>query len=115
MKQSFAVVYTLHCSAFKKIIIVLYPRNQDELDLLQNGWDYALKDFVENYKKEHIDLVRSSASISSKRNDGVKHHDFDDKDIDYPIKFIPLHKCRYCLEGFKNEEEKKIHELNLHV
>ena len=35
----------------------------DKLDLLQNGWDYALKDFVENYKKERIDLVRSSASI----------------------------------------------------
>ena len=25
----------------------------DKLDLLQNGWDYALKDFVENYKKEY--------------------------------------------------------------
>lgn len=90
----------------------------DKLDLLQNGWDFALKDFVENYKKEHIEMVRSSTSISSEGNDGVKHHDFDDfdnKDNDYPIKFIPLHKCRYCLAGFKNEEEKKIHELKWHI
>lgn len=87
----------------------------DKLDLLQNGWDYALKDFVESYKKERIEMVRSFASISSKGNDSVKQHDFDDKDIDYPIKFIPLHKCRYCLAGFKNEEEKKIHELKWHI
>lgn len=87
----------------------------DKLDLLQNGWDYTLKDLVENYKKEHIEMVRSSASTSSKGDDDVKHHDFDDKDNDYPIKFIPPHKCRYCLAVFKNEEEKKIHELKWHI
>jgi hypothetical protein len=87
----------------------------DKLDLLQNGWDYALKDFVKNYKKERIEMVRSSAPISSKGSDGVEHHDFDDKDEDYPIKFIPLHKCSYCLAGFNNEEEKEIHELKWHI
>lgn len=86
----------------------------DKLDLLQNGWDYTLKDFVENYKKERIKMVRFSASTSSKGDD-LSHHDFDDKDNDYPIKFIPPHKCRYCLAGFKNEEEKKIHELKRHI
>jgi hypothetical protein len=25
----------------------------DKLDLLENGWDYALRDFVDNYKKDH--------------------------------------------------------------
>jgi hypothetical protein len=60
-------------------------------------------------------MVGSYASISSKDSDGVKHHDFDDKDDDYPIKFIPLHKCSYCLAGFNNEEEKKIHELKWHI
>jgi hypothetical protein len=80
----------------------------DKLDLLQNGWDHALKELVKDYK-------RSSASISSKDNDGVKYHNFDNKDNDYPIKFIPLHKCRYCLAVFKNEEEKKIHELKWHI
>jgi hypothetical protein len=87
----------------------------DKLHLLQNGWDYTLKDLVENYKKEHIEMEESSTSTSSKSDDNLKHHDFDDKDNDYPIKFIPLHKCRYCLAGFKNEEEKKIHELKWHI
>lgn len=87
----------------------------DKLDLLQNGWDYTLKDLVENYKKERIEMVRSSASTLSKGGDDVRHHDFDDKDNDYPIKFIPPHKCRYCLAGFTNEEEKKLHELKWHI
>ena len=86
----------------------------DKLDLLQNGWDYTLKDLVENYKKERIKMVGFSASTSSKGDD-LSHHDFDDKDNGYPIKFIPPHKCRYCLAGFKNEEEKKIHELKWHI
>ena len=87
----------------------------DKLDLLQNGWDYTLKDIVENYKKERIEIVWSSSSISSKGDDNAEHRDLDDKDNDYPIKFIPPHKCRYCLAGFNNEEEKKIHELKWHI
>lgn len=86
----------------------------DKLDLLQNGWDYTLKDLVENYKKERIEMAKSSASASSK-GDNVKHHDFDDKVSDYPIKFMSPHKCRYCLVEFKSEEEKKKHELKWHI
>jgi hypothetical protein len=87
----------------------------DKLNLLQNGWDYTLKDLVENYKKERVEMVRSAASTSPKGIDNVKLRDFDDKDNDYPIKFIPPHKCRYCLAAFKNEEEMKIHELKWHI
>jgi hypothetical protein len=87
----------------------------DKLDLLQNGWDYTLKDLIKNYKKERIEMVRSSTSTSSKGDDNVKDHDFGDEDSDYPIKFIPQHKCRYCPAWFKNEEEKKIHELKWHI
>lgn len=86
----------------------------DKLDLLQNGWAYALRDLVEKYKKERIEMGISSGSASSK-DDDLKHHIFDAKDNDYPIKFISPHKCRYCLAGFKSEEEKKIHELKWHV
>jgi hypothetical protein len=75
----------------------------DKLDLLQNGWDYTLKDLVQNYKKELIEMAKPSASTSPKGGD-VKLHDLDDKDNDYPIKCILLHKCRYCLAGFKNYE-----------
>lgn len=86
----------------------------DNLDLLQNGWDYTLKDLVENYKKERIEMAKSSVSTSL-NDDNVKNHGFDDKDSDYPIKFISSHKCRYCLAGFKNEEGKKKHELKWHI
>ena len=86
----------------------------DKLDLLRNGWDYTLKDLVENYKRERIEMAKSSASIMSK-NDNLKHHDFDDNDNDYPIKFVTPHKCSYCLAGFKNEEERKNHELKWHI
>lgn len=85
----------------------------DKLNLLQNGWDYTLKDLIKTYKKERIEMGRSSASTTLKNND-LKHHDFD-KDSDYPIKFIFQHKCRYCSAAFKNEEEKKIHELKWHI
>ena len=49
----------------------------DKLDLLQNGWDYTLRDLVNNYNKERMQMARSSASTSSKV-DNEKHHDFDD-------------------------------------
>ena len=86
----------------------------DKLDLLKNGWDYTLKDLVETYKRERIELERSSTFASSKGGD-LKHPEFDEIDNDYPIKFISSHKCRYCLAEFKNEEEKKIHELRWHI
>ena len=86
----------------------------DKLDLLRNGWDYTLKDLIENYKRERIEMAKSSASITPK-DDNVKHHDFDDNDNDYPIKFISPHKCSYCLGVFKNEEERKKHELEWHI
>jgi hypothetical protein len=59
-------------------------------------------------------MERSSASTSLKDNE-LKHHDFGIKDSDYPIKFISPPKCRYCSAEFKNEEEKKIHELKWHI
>ena len=79
----------------------------DKLDLLQNGWDYTLKDLVENYKKERIDMVRSSASTSSKSDDNVKHHDFDDKNNDYPIKFIPHISAGIVLQGLRMRKKRK--------
>lgn len=97
----------------------------DKLDLLQNGWDYALRDFVDNYKKEHMEMLRSSPSTSYKKLSfststfgttmGNKGDSREHNDDDYPIKFISLHKCTYCDAEFKNEEERKEHELTWHV
>ena len=90
----------------------------DKLDLLQNGWDYALRDLVDNYNKERIQIARSPASTSSKV-DNEKHLDFDDyyddNDNDYPIKFISGLKCTYWHARFKDEEERKKHEMKWHI
>jgi hypothetical protein len=101
----------------------------DKLDVLQNGWDYALRDFVDNYKKDHRGISRSPASAfpsynrmssSSSSISGTTTRDKGDDnkehtDKDYPIKFISLHRCTYCDEEFRNEEERKEHELRWHV
>lgn len=96
----------------------------DKLDLLQNGWDYALRDFVDNYKKEYAEKMRSMASESTLHGKSSSTASFgnlmQDKkgnrnDDDYPIKFIFPHRCTYCHAKFKDEEERKKHELKWHV
>ena len=89
----------------------------DRLELLQNGWDYTLKDFLTITKKYVWKLVRSSA-FTSYAGDNSENHDVDvdnDSNDDYPIKIISTYKCTYCLAEFKNEEKKKKHELKWHI
>lgn len=89
----------------------------DRLQLLQNGWEYTLKDLLSNYKKVRMKLVSLSASTSY-AGDSSENHDVDvdnDSNDDYPIKIISTCKCTYCLAEFKNEEKKKKHELKWHV
>ena len=92
----------------------------DRLELLQNGWDYTLKDLLDNYKKVRMEMVRSSASTAYAVCDNGENHDVDKdndnyNDNDYPIKIISTYKCTYCLAEFKNEEKKKKHELKWHI
>ena len=73
----------------------------DRLDLLQNGWDYTLKDLLRQLQKRtygngKVICIHLICGVII-----VKHHDVDDdndsNDNDYPIKFISTYKCTYCL------------------
>jgi hypothetical protein len=97
----------------------------DKLDILRNGWEYALRNFVDNYKKDHRGILRSSASASPSNNglfstsssiSGTTMRDKGDDnrehiDKDYSIKFISLHRSTYCEEEFRDEEVGKEQEL----
>lgn len=69
----------------------------DHIENLKHGWDYALRELIENYKKE------------------LYQKDFSKDEYMHFIKLIPFHKCTYCNTRFPNEEEKKDHELNWHI
>ena len=52
-------------------------------------------------------MVRSSSSISSKGDDNAEHSDLDDKDNDYPIKFIPHISAGIVLQGLRMRKKRK--------
>ena len=95
----------------------------DHFGDLQHGWDYALRKFINNYKEERLESVKistptfttKSSSLSpSPSNITIGDLVADDKN-EYPIKSISSHKCTYCAIIFNNEEERKKHELALHI
>ena len=63
----------------------------DNIKDLQHGWDYTLRELIENYKKN---------CYQKSSGDGVQS-----------IKLIPFHKCRYCDKELSSQEEKKKHEF----
>ena len=95
----------------------------DQFADLQHGWDYALREFINNYKEERLESVKistptfttKSSSLSpSPSNITIGDLVADDKN-EYLIKSISSHKCTYCAIIFNNEEERKKHELALHI
>lgn len=69
----------------------------DHIENLKHGWDYTLRELIENYKNE------------------LYNQDFRQDKYFRILKLIPFHKCTYCNTKFRNEEEKKDHELNWHI
>jgi hypothetical protein len=94
----------------------------DQFGDLQHGWDYALREFINNYEEERLESVKistptsttKSSSLSPSSNITIGDLVADDKN-EYPIKSISSHKCTYCAIIFNNEEERKKHELALHI
>ena len=84
----------------------------DHFGDLQHGWDYALREFINNYKEERMESVKISSPSPS--NITIGDLVADDKN-EYLIKSISSHKCTYCAIIFNNEEERKKHELALHI
>jgi len=67
----------------------------DNIRDLQHGWDYTLREVIENYKKNRYQKI-SGNDLQS-------------------IKLIPFYKCTYCNKELSSEEEKKEHELLWHI
>ena len=105
----------------------------DYLKDLKHGWDFTLRHFIEEYKslKQQQNIQRNRPRITSidptssqetvakdqassdSMNMDIQRYDGDD--YSYPIKLIPHIKCHYCELHFHNENERKEHELELHV
>ncbi|MGC2563674.1 MAG: hypothetical protein WA326_11770 [Nitrososphaeraceae archaeon] len=95
----------------------------DHFGDLQHGWDYALREFINNYEEERLESVKISTPTSTTKSSSLSPSPSnitigdlvaDDKN-EYPIKSISSHKCTYCAIIFDNEEERKKHELALHI
>ena len=67
----------------------------DNINDLQHGWDYTLREVIENYKKNYYRKI-SGEDIQS-------------------IKLIPFYKCTYCNKELSSEDEKKDHEFLWHI
>ena len=67
----------------------------DNIKDLQHGWDYTLRELIENYKNNCYQKI-SGDNVQS-------------------IKLIPFHKCTYCDKELSSQEEKKKHEFVWHI
>ncbi|MGZ5470545.1 MAG: hypothetical protein ACXWE0_02610 [Nitrososphaeraceae archaeon] len=67
----------------------------DNIKDLQHGWDYTLRELIENYKKNYYQKISG---------EGVQS-----------IKLIPFYKCTYCNKELSSQEEKKEHEFVWHI
>jgi hypothetical protein len=91
----------------------------DNLEDLKHGWDYALRGFIHNYKKERLEQLKLLKPSSSLTSVSISQPSIMMKEISdskkYPIKLIPRIKCLYCNLDFYNEDERKEHELTWHI
>ncbi len=67
----------------------------DNIKDLQHGWDYTLREVIENYKENRYRKI-SGDDIQS-------------------IKLIPFYKCTYCNKELFSQDEKKEHEFLWHI
>ena len=73
-----------------------YPiAETDNIQNLQHGWNYALRELIGEYKENRFQKVIGEGLQS--------------------IKLIPFYKCTYCNKELSTEEEQKNHELEWHV
>ena len=67
----------------------------DNIQNLQHGWDYTLRELIGNYKENRYQKVIGEGLQS--------------------IKLIPFYKCTYFNKELPTEEEQKRHELAWHI
>jgi hypothetical protein len=64
----------------------------DNIQALEHGWNYTLRELIGEYKKNRFQKVIGEGLQS--------------------IKLIPFYKCTYCDKEFSSEEEQKIMNMN---
>ncbi|HEX7259272.1 MAG TPA: hypothetical protein VF242_14550 [Nitrososphaeraceae archaeon] len=67
----------------------------DSIQTLEHGWNYALRELIEEYKENRFQKVIREGFQS--------------------IKLIPFYKCTYCNKEFSSEEEQNKHEHEWHI
>ncbi len=67
----------------------------DNIQNLEHGWNYTLRELIGEYKENHFQKVIGKGFQS--------------------INLIPFYKCTYCNKEFSSEEEQKKHELEWHI
>ena len=67
----------------------------DNIQNLEHGWDYTLRELIGEYKENRFQKVIGEGLQS--------------------IKLIPFYTCTYCNKEFSSEEEQKNHELEWHI
>jgi hypothetical protein len=67
----------------------------DNIQNLQHGWGYTLRELIDNYKESRYKKINEESFQS--------------------IKLIPFYKCTYCNKELSTEEEQKRHELAWHI
>ena len=67
----------------------------DNIQTLEHGWNYTLRELIGEYKENHFQKVIGEGFQS--------------------IKLIPFYKCTYCNKKFSSEEEQNRHELGWHI
>jgi len=67
----------------------------DNIQTLEHGWNYTLRELIGDYKENHFQKVVGEGFQS--------------------IKLIPFYKCTYCNKKFSSEEEQNRHELGWHI
>ena len=92
---------------------IKYQRIVAEMDAIEEmkyGWDHVLREFISNYQRtrlEKMNILSSTLPLDAS-NEFVDTHR-------YTIKIIHIHDCTYCKEKFDDEEDKRNHELTIHV
>lgn len=93
----------------------------DYLDDLREGWDYALRNFIIQYKltaqqrPQESYLKNESMSSDSPSFSKIKSKESINRNMHYTIRLVPYLKCHYCKLEFHDVNLRREHELEWHI
>jgi hypothetical protein len=93
----------------------------DYLIDLKEGWEYALRNFIKQYKltiqqrPQESYLKNQSLPSDNSSSPKIKSKDDTIKRIQYTIRLVPYLKCHYCNLEFHDVNFRREHELEWHI